>query len=155
VIAEHSAEESGSKTHKNSGAESGSDSGGNKSGDAKTEDKDHPKAPTATTSNSTKPSAVFAKRSFTSLNPNKAKSGGEGSVRSMTVETETVSSVPQVALGAVTGDRGATGRGDGGSLRLKPSDETIRPKKEKKKSTRKPTSITTGTGMYTLLGTLS
>lgn len=150
VVTEHPREESPTKSQRTGGAESGSDSGGKMSGDAKSEDKDHLKAPSMTATK--QPSAVFAKRSFTNLNPNKAaKSGGEGSVRNMTVETETVSSVPQVALGAVTGDRGASGRGDGGSLRLKPSIETIRPKKEKKKATRKPTSINTGTGMFIFL----
>ena len=47
----------------------------------------------------------------------------------MTVETETVSSIPQVAVGGGTG-----GTGNNGSLRAKPSSETIRPKKEKKKA---------------------
>jgi hypothetical protein len=145
VITENPVEESNTKDSKGGGIESGSDSGGNKSGDTKSEDRDHLKAPAMSTTD--RPTAVFAKRSLTSLNPNKNKSGGEGSVRSMTVETETVSSVPQVALGAVTGDRGASGRGDGGSVRLKLSNETIRPKKEKRKSMRKPASINTGTGM--------
>ena len=60
----------------------------------------------------------------------------EGTAKNMTIETETVSTIPQVALGggAVEG----SGRAEtGGSLRLKPSNETIRPRKEKKKVLRK------------------
>lgn len=70
----------------------------------------------------------------------RGKVAGEGSARNMTVETETVSSIPQVALG------GAGGAGNNGSIRTKPSSETIRPKKEKKKTTRKAPSVTSGTG---------
>ncbi|KAH6674156.1 vacuolar segregation subunit 7-domain-containing protein [Halenospora varia] len=68
----------------------------------------------------------------------RGKSAAEGSTRNMTVETETVTSIPQnLALG---------GPGGNGSLRAKPSSETIRPKKEKKKQTRKTPSVTSGTG---------
>ena len=71
-----------------------------------------------------------------------AKSRGEGK-QGMTVETETVSSIPQSAMN--TGDR----RNDhSGSVRLKPSSETIRPKKDRKKPAQKPRSITQGTGEY-------
>ncbi|KAG0636539.1 vacuolar segregation subunit 7-domain-containing protein [Tuber brumale] len=53
--------------------------------------------------------------------------GGDNFSRNMTVETETVSSVPQVAVGAA----GVPG---GASIRSKKSSDTIRaPKKEKKK----------------------
>ncbi|KAF2218594.1 vacuolar segregation subunit 7-domain-containing protein [Elsinoe ampelina] len=63
--------------------------------------------------------------------------------RNMTVETETVSSIPQSALSA---DRAAGPRGDpGGSIRLKPSNETIRPRKERKKAVRKAPSVHNGT----------
>lgn len=68
----------------------------------------------------------------------RGKAGGEGSTRNMTVETETVSSIPQVALGETA--RG----GNNGSIRTKPSSETIRPKKEKKKTARKAPSVTSG-----------
>jgi hypothetical protein len=61
----------------------------------------------------------------------------------MTVETETVPSVPQSAIG--NQDRSVSGRVDG-SLRLKPSNETIRPKKERKPAKRKAPSINAGTG---------
>lgn len=70
---------------------------------------------------------------------NRGKASGEGSTRNMTVETETVSSIPQVALG------GTVGGNNIGSLRAKPSAETIRPKKDKKKIPRKAPSVT-GTG---------
>lgn len=64
----------------------------------------------------------------------------------MTVETETVSSIPQVAVGGGAGERGLSGRTENGSsLRLKPSAETIRPKKEKKKGVRKTPSFISGT----------
>ncbi|KXL47799.1 hypothetical protein M433DRAFT_60344 [Acidomyces richmondensis BFW] len=58
----------------------------------------------------------------------------------MTVETETVASIPQSAL-----DRSAGGRTESGTLRLKPSNETIRPKKERRKVTQKVRSVTQGT----------
>ncbi|KAK3058413.1 Vacuolar inheritance and morphology protein, partial [Teratosphaeriaceae sp. CCFEE 6253] len=62
----------------------------------------------------------------------------------MTVETETVQSIPQSAL--VPGDRNSSGRNDpSGSIRLKPSMETIRPKKERKKPAQKARSINQGT----------
>lgn len=77
---------------------------------------------------------------------NKARSGD--GTQNMTVETETVQSIPQSAL-APAGDRSGGLRGDnGGSVRLKPSTETIRPKKERKKAERKTRSVTQGTGMY-------
>ncbi|EHL00429.1 hypothetical protein M7I_3715 [Glarea lozoyensis 74030] len=65
----------------------------------------------------------------------------EGSGRNMTVETEVVSSIPQVAVGT----RDTMSLGGNGSIRNKPSSETIRPKKEKKKTTRKTPSVASGT----------
>lgn len=76
-----------------------------------------------------------------------AKSGaGRGKAaeiptQSMTVETETVTSIPQVALAPGGGSQGTNG-----SLRTKPSAETIRPKREKKKAPRRPPSVNAGTG---------
>lgn len=91
---------------------------------------------------------IHPKKSFTQLLPTKAKIS-EGSAKNMIVETETVSTIPQVALGGGAGERSITGRTDtGGSLRLKPSNETIRPKKEKKKVVRKAPSINSGTGGF-------
>ncbi|KAF2416529.1 hypothetical protein EJ08DRAFT_673741 [Tothia fuscella] len=59
----------------------------------------------------------------------------------MTVETETVSSIPQSTLGAPS-DRVASGRAEvGGTLRVKASNETIRPGKGRKKASRKALSI--------------
>ena len=107
--------------------------------------KDNPK-PTPPTS-SAKPQ-INSKKSFTQLLPTKAKVQ-EGSAKNMIVETETVSTIPQVALGGGAGERNLTGRTDtGGSLRLKPSNETIRPKKEKKRAARKAPSINSGTGEF-------
>ncbi|KAH8685921.1 vacuolar segregation subunit 7-domain-containing protein [Tricladium varicosporioides] len=82
-----------------------------------------------------RPSAPAVKAFITGTG--RGKSAAEGSTRNMTVETETVTSIPQnLALG---------GPGGNGSLRAKPSSETIRPKKEKRKQTRKTPSVTSGT----------
>src|SRR5271154_1484220 len=92
----------------------------------------------------TRPASSLAKRSFTNLASTKNRPAPE-SMRSMTVETETVSSIPQVVLG-VNGERGASGRMNSvASVRPRPSSETIRPKKDKKKLTRKPPSHHSGT----------
>ncbi|MCJ1399243.1 hypothetical protein MMC11_002445 [Xylographa trunciseda] len=129
----------------NTPMESGSESGGNRTTRAKSENKDERKASVSHTK--PRPTTVNAKKSFSQLNLTKAKIAAEGSVRNMTVETETVSSVPQVAVGGGAGERGASGRTDtSGSIRLKPSIETIRPKKEKKRAARKTPSINSGTG---------
>ena len=126
--------------------ESGSESGGNKSAGVNNDNKGPKKA---AASNSAKPQIMHPKKSFTQLHPAKGKTGSEGTVKNMTVETETVSSIPQVALGGGAGERSIPGRADtGGSLRLKPSTETIRPKKEKKKVVRKAPSINSGTGGF-------
>lgn len=125
--------------------ESGSESGGNKSAGAKTEVKHRQRANLA--SNSARPATVRPRKSFTQLTVAKGKVGNEGSVKNMTVETETVSSIPQVAVGGGAGERGVPSRTDtGGSLRLKPSVETIRAKKDKKKTVRKALSINSGYG---------
>lgn len=105
--------------------ESGSDSGGKSEGKGKTSAPTRPSGPS---------------KAYTTSAMGRGKPSGEGSVRNMTVETETVSSIPQVAVGT-----GPGGPGNNGSLRAKPSAETIRPKKEKKKSTRKAPSLTSGT----------
>lgn len=87
-----------------------------------------------------RPNHVTSKPSLSSLS---TRSATQPPLRNMTVETETVPSVPQTNIG--NQDRSASGRVDG-SLRLKPSNETIRPKKERKPNKRKAQSITTGTG---------
>ena len=133
-----------SKKQSSKSAESGSDSAGSRATTVRVEAKDGRKP---TTNNSAyRAPVVNTRRSFTHLNSSKGRVPTEGSVRNMTVETETVSSVPQMALGGA-GERGLPGRSDaGGSLRLKPSSETIRPKKEKKKPARKTPSLAPGTG---------
>ena len=74
--------------------------------------------------------------------PLSARSRAGDGTRNMTVETETVASIPQSQLSA---DRSG-GRGEaGGSIRLKPSTETIRPRKERKRAPRKAPSIQSGT----------
>ena len=143
-IAENPMEEAFSKSTR-AVPESGSESGGNRSGNARNNDEARRKSLIA--SNSARPKTVLPRKSFTHLNSPRAKVGSEGSVRNMTVETETVSSIPQVAVGGGAGERGLPGRTEnGGSIRLKPSAETIRPKKEKKKVVRKTPSINSGTG---------
>lgn len=88
-----------------------------------------------------RPSGPTSKPSFSSLHT--VRSRTETPLRNMTVETETVPSVAQTAIG--NQDRSASGRVDG-SLRLKPSNETIRPRKERKPAKRKAPSIHSGTG---------
>lgn len=96
------------------------------------------------TATGSRPASSLAKRSFTNLASAKSRPAPE-SMRSMTVETETVSSIPQVVLG-VNAERGASGRMNStSSVRPRPSAETFKPKKEKKKSTRKPPSLQSGT----------
>lgn len=124
------------KALKQGGAESGSESGGNKSSGPTEENRRR------TSSGGARNGAIIPKRSTTSLSGARGKPA-EGSVRNMIIETETVSSIPQVSLSAATGDRGHSGRVDPGTLRMKPSTETIRPKKEKKKP-RKPAPLPNG-----------
>jgi hypothetical protein len=116
-------------------AESESESGGNK-GEIKM------RAASLASTSTVPPNTVAPTKSYsTGSAVSRGKPAGEGSAKNMTVETETVSSIPQVAVGGGTG-----GAGNNGSLRAKPSSETIRPKKEKKKTTRKAPSVTSGTG---------
>ena len=128
--------------------ESGNESAGKKSIGGKSTGEIKETKKSATAPNSAKPPVVTSKRSFTQLPFSKApKTAAEGSVKNMTVETETVSSIPQVPLGGGPTERSMIGRTDtGGSVRLKPSNETIRPKKEKKKVVRKAPSLNAGNG---------
>ncbi|KAL5630413.1 hypothetical protein BROUX41_000285 [Berkeleyomyces rouxiae] len=71
---------------------------------------------------------LMSRQSSTFSTFNKTKPTTDGS--SMIVESETVTSVPQLSLAAVP-------QGSGGTLRAMPSTETIRPKKDRKKQTRK------------------
>ena len=128
--------------------ESGNDSAGSRNAGVKGAEGNKDIRKGATAANSAKPPLVQSKRSFTQLPFTKSKTGpSDGSVKNMTVETETVSSIPQLALGGGAGERHVLSRTDtGGSLRLKPSNETIRPKKEKKRTVRKAPSINSGAG---------
>jgi len=83
-------------------------------------------------------SNVSTKPSLTSL----SSRARDPPLRNMTVETETVPSIAQATIS--NQDRSASGRIDG-SLRLKPSNETIRPRKERKIPKRKAPSIHSGT----------
>ncbi|KAE8383323.1 putative phospholipid metabolism enzyme regulator [Aspergillus bertholletiae] len=123
-------DEDGTPRASRQNAESGSDSGGNKEESRRRG------------SGAKGPDNLIPKRSSTSLAGARGKPT-DGSVRNMIVETETVTSIPQVSLAVVTGDRSNSGRVDPGTLRMKPSTETIRPKKEKKR-TRKTTALPSG-----------
>ncbi|KAK0660383.1 Vacuolar segregation protein 7 [Lasiodiplodia hormozganensis] len=117
--------------------ESGSESGGNNRSEDRGRRTEQKKASSA------RPSAT-SRGSFTGLVPGKSRSVTEPS-KNMTVETETVRSVPQGVMGQPQGGP-APGRGEpSGSLRLKPSNETIRPRREKRRTVRKAPSITSGT----------
>ncbi|RDA93614.1 hypothetical protein CP533_6174 [Ophiocordyceps camponoti-saundersi (nom. inval.)] len=80
-------------------------------------------------------------RQSSALSTKQLKSKPEGSTQNMTVETETVPSVPQVVLATGTKSESANG-----SLKAKPSAETIKPKKDKKKPARKQPPVNSGTG---------
>ncbi|KAF1734078.1 Vacuolar segregation protein 7 [Beauveria bassiana] len=79
-------------------------------------------------------------RQSSSLSMKQGKGKTEGSTQNMTVETETVASIPQVALNTSSKADGANG-----TLKTKQSTETIKPKKEKKKPVRKQPNVHTGT----------
>ena len=141
-----SARKDGAETEKHTQlGESGNESTGNKS--------DTNRGRRASVSSTAPKTAAPVSRTLTSssskggygaLSSTKSRQG-EGK-QNMTVETETVVSIPQSALG--TGDRSGSNRMDAnGSLRLRPSNETIRPKKERKKPSLKARSINQGTGM--------
>ncbi|KAI1438397.1 vacuolar segregation subunit 7-domain-containing protein [Xylaria sp. CBS 124048] len=71
----------------------------------------------------------------------RGQTSGESSSRNMTVETEEVKDMPQLSLIPNTG-----GQRVNGSLRTRASNETIKPRKDKKKNTRKTTSVASGNG---------
>lgn len=133
----------------NSRTGSGNESAGNRSGETKVKDEGKDKRKPTTVANNAKPPMIQSKKSSSQLPFTKGKTASEGSVKNMTVETETVSSIPQVALGGGAGERNVLGRTEtSGSIRLKPSNETIRPKKDKKKVVRKAPSLSSGTGGF-------
>lgn len=99
--------------------------------------------PPKQTTQSQPPSANNPKR--TALGPLRTRPGAEVSSQSMIVETETVPSIPQSSIAARDHERGGAGRKDeGGSLRARPSTETIRPKKERRKVVQKRPSVVSG-----------
>ncbi|KFA73817.1 hypothetical protein S40288_07849 [Stachybotrys chartarum IBT 40288] len=73
-------------------------------------------------------------RQSSSLSSKATKPKAEGSTQTMIVETETVPTIPQVALAT-----GGKLESSGGTLKTKPSTETIKPKKEKKRTRKQPT----------------
>ena len=79
--------------------------------------------------------------------PTKVRANNDGSAKTMVVETETVSSIPQAALAVNPGEKVLAGKSESNvSLRRKQSGDTIRPRKDRKKATRKPASVISGTG---------
>jgi hypothetical protein len=87
------------------------------------------------------PPLMTRQSSAMSAKQGKTKGAGEGSAQHMTVETETVSSIPQVALAPASSTTSGSG-----TLKTKPSTETIKPKKEKKKTNRKQPPVAPGNG---------
>lgn len=117
------------------------------SGDHQGDTKPRQETTGADTDIAPRPKTLSTRASQTALKPAKPRSTNEGASKNMTVETETVNSIPQAALPGASNDRTILGRGDlSGGLQSKPSIETIRPKKERKKVSRKAPSIASGTG---------
>lgn len=86
------------------------------------------------------PPPPLVSRQSSAVLTKQAKPKPEGSTQNMTVETETVPSIPQVALASGTKAEAANG-----TLKTKPSAET-KPKKDKKKPARKQPQVNSGTG---------
>ncbi|KAG5796149.1 hypothetical protein H9Q69_004821 [Fusarium xylarioides] len=105
------------------GQESGSDTSNNKA---------ETKRPTSV------PPPIITRQS-SAMSNKQMKSKQDGSIQTMTVETETVPSVPQVALTTAQKSEGTNG-----TLKTKQSTETIKPKKDKKKVTRKQPPVNAG-----------
>ncbi|KAI1336329.1 vacuolar segregation subunit 7-domain-containing protein [Xylariaceae sp. FL0016] len=90
------------------------------------------------------PPSLHSRQSSSTLRfGKKGQPSGESSSRNMTVETEEVHNIPQLSLVPNVG-----GQGVSGSLRTRPSAETIKPRKEKKKHNRKPASVAAGNGSW-------
>ncbi|KAJ5707317.1 hypothetical protein N7488_007118 [Penicillium malachiteum] len=103
------------------GMESECDSICTRSSEALTEDSRSQAADGAKT-----PKTLMPQRSTTSLSAGARGKPADGSVRNMIVETETVSSIPQVSLGVGAGERGNVGRPEQGTLKNKKSSDTVR-----------------------------
>ncbi|KAI0842498.1 vacuolar segregation subunit 7-domain-containing protein [Hypoxylon sp. FL0890] len=88
--------------------------------------------------------SLHSRQSSTALKfSGKGPTSAESSSRNMTVETEEINNLPGISIAPNTRGQGGTG-----SLRTKPSSETIKPKKEKRKHTRKPASVASGNGPF-------
>ncbi|RYC60270.1 hypothetical protein CHU98_g5946 [Xylaria longipes] len=110
-------------------SESGSDSGSVKTN-------------TRRSSTPVPPPLLHSRQSSSTLKfSGRGQASGESSSRNMTVETELVKDMPQLSLIPNAG-----GQRVNGSLRTRPSNETIKPRKEKKRHSRKPTSVASGNG---------
>ncbi|KAI8950739.1 hypothetical protein F4801DRAFT_336764 [Xylaria longipes] len=108
-------------------SESGSDSGSVKTN-------------TRRSSTPVPPPLLHSRQSSSTLKfSGRGQASGESSSRNMTVETELVKDMPQLSLIPNAG-----GQRVNGSLRTRPSNETIKPRKEKKRHSRKPTSVASG-----------
>jgi hypothetical protein len=86
-------------------------------------------------------SSSTVKKAYSVLVPTKIRGSNDTSAKNMTVETETVASIPTTII-ASAADR-TTGRGDSGTLRKMSSVETIKPRK--KRTMKKPPSMISGT----------
>ncbi|KAJ5554668.1 hypothetical protein N7513_004627 [Penicillium frequentans] len=100
--------------------ESGSESGGTRSSEPAEDGRSQ------ATGGAKTPKTLMPQRSTTSLSAGARGKPADGSVRNMIVETETVSSIPQVSLGVGAGERGNAGRADQGTLKNKKSSDTVR-----------------------------
>lgn len=121
--------------------ESGSESAGNKSDSTTATNKRGRRTSGASqTQSQHKPSSSKPPQ------PGTAKARQEGGKQNMTVETETVQSIPQSQLTAA--DRSNLRADNSGAIKLKPSTETIRPKKKDTKVKSSGRKVTSGTGMY-------
>ena len=125
--------------------ESGSESAGNKSDS----NKRGRRQSTGASSQSTQSQPPAAKKANVQQKPSHsigptAKERQAAGKQNMTVETETVQSIPQSQL-ATANDRANQRNENSGTIKLKPSNETIRPKKERKKAAPKTRSVNQGT----------
>ncbi|EME42407.1 hypothetical protein DOTSEDRAFT_134310 [Dothistroma septosporum NZE10] len=124
--------------------ESGSESTGNKS-DTNIRGRDRQQSATHNATNQSQSRSKNAPSKNNYAGTTTKSRQGEGKIGGMTVETETVQSIPQSGL-APAGEAANRLRSDnGGSIRLKPSTETIRPRKERRKDTRTKRSVNQGT----------
>ncbi|KAI1184404.1 vacuolar segregation subunit 7-domain-containing protein [Nemania serpens] len=119
------------KSAHNAANESGSDSGSIKTSTRRSSIAAPPPPPPLLHSRQSSSTLKFGGRG--------GQTSGESSSRNMTVETEEVKDMPQLSLIPNAG-----GQRVNGSLRTRPSTETIKPRKERKKHTRKTTSVASG-----------